>query len=63
MGDLIDFGALKMLEKKVDLLMEAISMCHESNVEGTCGPKCLACRVREIMESLQVAERIGGADG
>ena len=64
-GQFYDAGVspeqLKAMKKRLDLLIEAISMCHESNVEGTCGPKCMACRVEEAMQSIAIAERL--ADG
>jgi len=57
----IDPDEVRKMNRKLALLIEAISMCHESNVEGTCGPKCMACRVEEALQSIEVAERL--ADG
>jgi hypothetical protein len=54
----LDLEEVKRMNRRLDILIEAISMCHESNVEGTCGPRCIACRVEESMQSIEVAERM-----
>lgn len=58
----IDVDEVKQMKKRLDRIIEAISMCHEELDGEECSPRCMACRVEEAMRSIKVAERIG-ADG
>jgi len=54
---------VKAMKKRLDLLIEAISMCHDGGEGAECSPRCMACRVEEAMRSIKVAEKLGAADG
>ncbi len=49
---------IRNLSRKVDLILEAITLAHQKGPDGKCREDCWSCKVLGMMEEIKVARNL-----
>lgn len=54
----ITLADVQKMIRKVDIMLEAISLNHSKGPDGKCLPGCWSCKVEESLQAISVAKKM-----
>lgn len=54
----ITLADVQKIIRKVDIMLEAISLNHAKGPDGKCLPGCWSCKVEESLQAISVAKKM-----